>query len=149
MRYETVQQLKDDDFKRSTGVECAIFAKMLAVVETGWRAFGRPSTLSRADQLLLTLMDWREDRPQFQIGLAYGVSEASVRRIIQKLEDVLIQSKQFHWPGKKALPAGETLIAVVRVDATEQPSERPQKGTGGIPAAKRSGLPKKHRGLLT
>lgn len=151
MRYETIQHLKDDDFKRSTGVHQATFAKMLAVVEGGWRDFGRPSKLSRADQLLLTLMYfclakvWREYRTQFHIGLTYGVSEATVCRTIRKVEDVLLQSQQFHLPGKKALQSSETLIDVVLVDATEQPIERPKKDNGGITAAKRSGIPKKHR----
>lgn len=60
MRYETVQLLKVEDFKRSTGVQRSAFEKMLEVVETGLRNFGRPTKLSRADQLLMTLMYWRE-----------------------------------------------------------------------------------------
>jgi len=145
MRYETVQVLKDEDFKRSTGVQRPTFEKMLAVVETGLRAFGRPTKLSRADQLLLTLMYWREYRTEFHIGLTYGVSEATVCRTIQKVENVLIQSKQFHLPGKKALQPSDTIIEIVLVDATEQPIERPKKDNAGITAAKRSGTLKKHR----
>jgi hypothetical protein len=55
MRYETVQKLKDEEFKRSTGVQRSTFEKMLEVVEVGLRNFGRPPKLSRADQLLMTL----------------------------------------------------------------------------------------------
>ena len=145
MRYETVQALKDAEFKRSTGVQRRTFEKMLDVVEHGLRDFGRPPKLSRADQLLLTLMYWREYRTEFHIGFTYGVSEATVCRTIQKVENVLIKSKQFHLPGKKALQASEAVIEVVLVDATEQPIERPQKDNGAITAAKRSGTPKKHR----
>jgi hypothetical protein len=101
MRYETVQTLKDEEFKRSTGVRRSTFEKMLAVVRAGLRDFGRLPKLSRADQLLLTLMYWREYRTEFHIGLTYGVSEATVCRTIKKVENVLIQSKQFHLPGKK------------------------------------------------
>jgi hypothetical protein len=43
MRYETVQKLRDEDFKRSTGVQRSTFEKMLEVVETGLREFGRPT----------------------------------------------------------------------------------------------------------
>jgi len=143
MRYETVQNLKDEDFKRSTGVQRSTFAKMLEVVENGWRDFGRPPKLSRADQLLMTLMYWREYRTEFHIGLTYGVSESTVCRTIQKVEDVLIQSTQFHLPGKKALQSSDTLIEIVLVDATEQPIERPKKDNAGITAAKRSVIPKK------
>jgi hypothetical protein len=46
MRYETIQQLKDTDFKRLTGVQRETFETMLAVVEKGLRDFGRPTKLS-------------------------------------------------------------------------------------------------------
>jgi len=144
MRYETVELLSDAEFKRCTGVQRLTFEKMLEVVEAGLRDFGRPTTLKRADQLLMTLMYWREYRTQFHIGLTYGVSEATVCRTVQKIENVLIQSKQFHLPGKKALQPSDTLIEIVLVDATEQPIERPKKGKNAITAAKRSAIPKKH-----
>jgi hypothetical protein len=73
MRYETVQMLKDEEFKRSTGVQRKTFEQMLQVVEAGLRDFGRPTKLSRADQLLMTLMYWREYRTEFHIGLTYGI----------------------------------------------------------------------------
>jgi hypothetical protein len=144
MKYKTVQKLKDEDFKRSTGVQRGTFEKMLEVVEAGLRDFGRPPKLSRADQLLLTLMYWREYRTEFHIGLTYSVSEATVCRTIKKVEEVLIHSKQFHLPGKKALQPSDTVIEIVLVDATEQPIERPKKDNAGITAAKRSVIPKKH-----
>ncbi len=56
VRYKIVQEIKDEDFKRSTGVRRITFGKMLEVVETGLCDFGRPPKLSRAGQLLLTLM---------------------------------------------------------------------------------------------
>ena len=144
MRYETVQKLKDEEFKRSTGVQRNTFEKMLEVVTVGLRDFGRPTKSSRADQLLLTLMYWREYRTEFHIGLTYGVSEATVCRTIKKVENVLIQSKQFHLPGKKALQPSDTVIEIVLGDATEQPIERPKKDNAGITVAKRSVIPKKH-----
>lgn len=49
------------------------FETMLAVVEAGPGNFGKPLKLSRADQLLLTLMHWREYRMEFHIGLTYGL----------------------------------------------------------------------------
>lgn len=62
MKYETVKTLNDADFKRSTGVSRRVFAQMLQVIEKGLRSFGRPPKLSRADQLLLTLMYRRLQR---------------------------------------------------------------------------------------
>ena len=143
MRYETVQKLKDEEFKRSTGVSRAMFEKMLVVVKNGLRDFGRRPKLSRADQLLMTLMYWREYRTEFHIGLTYGVSEATVCLTIKKIEDVLMKSGEFRLPGKKALQPSDTLIEVVLIDATEQPIERPKKSNVGITAAKRSDTPKK------
>ena len=138
MRYETVKELKDTDFKRSTGVSREMFEKMLAVLQKEMRDFGRPPKLGRADQLLMTLMYWREYRTEFHIGQTYGVSEATVCRTIKKVEDVLIQSKQFHLPGKKVLQPSDTVIEIVLVDATEQPIERPKKDNAGTTVAKRS-----------
>jgi hypothetical protein len=76
--------------------------------------------------------------------LTYGVSEATVCRTIQKVENVLIQSKQFHLPGKKVLQPSDTVIEIVLIDATEQPIERPKKDNADITAAKRSSTRKKH-----
>src|ERR1700749_928044 len=132
MRYETVEKLKDEEFKRSTGVSQAVFVKMLRVVEKELGDFGRTPSLSRADQLLMTLMYWREYRTQFHIGITYGVSESTVCRTIQKVEKALMTSNEFHLPGKKKLQPSDTLIEVVLIDATEQPIERPKKSNESI-----------------
>jgi hypothetical protein len=96
MKYEIVQALKDEEFKRSTGVQRSTFEKMLKVVEAGLRDFGRPPKLNRADQLLLTLMYWREYRTEFHIGLSYGVSESTVCRTIhRKLKIFRILSERY------------------------------------------------------
>jgi len=103
MRYETVHSLSEEDFKRSTGVQRSTFDTMRQIIEQKLGNFGRPPKLSRADQLLLTLMYWREYRTEFHIGLAYGISESTVCRTIKKIENTLMQSEQFHLPNKKAL----------------------------------------------
>jgi hypothetical protein len=143
MRYETVQKLSDEDFKRSTGVSRGMFEKMLKVVKAGLRDFGRKPKLSREDQLLMTLMYWREYRTEFHIGVSYEVSEATVCRTIQKIENVLMKSGEFRLPGRKSLQPRDPLIEVVLIDATEQPIERPKKSNEGITAAKRSATRKK------
>ena len=145
MRYETIEQLKDTDFKRLTGVQRETFGLMLQVVEKGLREFGRPTKLSRADQLLMTLMYWREYRTEFHIAQSYGISEATVCRTIQKVENALVRSGKFRLPGKKTLQASDTVFEVILVDVSEQPIERPKKTKNGITAAKRSDIPKKHK----
>jgi hypothetical protein len=143
MRYETVKPLKDTDFKRLTGVQRETFEVMLQVVEAGLRGFGRPPKLSRADQLLMTRMYWREYRTEFHIAQSYGLDESTVSRTIQKIEDVLVRSGKFHLPGKKALQTSDTIFEVVLVDASEQPIERPKKVKKRILAAKNGVIPKK------
>ena len=145
MNYGTIEHLKDSDFKRLRGVQRETFEQMLAVTQKGLRDFGRPTQLSRADQLLMTLMYWREYRTEFQIAQSYGVSEATVCRTIRKVEDALVRSKKFRLPGKKALQSSDTVFEVVLVDVSEQPVERPKKAKNGMTAAKRSDIPKKHR----
>lgn len=143
MRYERIQHLRDTDFKRLTGVQRETFERMLEVVQKGLREFGRPAKLSRADQLLMTLMYWREYRTEFHIAQSYGISEATVCRTIRKVEDTLVRSGEFRLPGKKALQPGNTVFEVVLVDVSEQPIERPKKAKTGITAAKRSATRKK------
>jgi hypothetical protein len=145
MRYETIEHLKDTDFKRLTGVQRETFVQMLKVVEKSLRDFGRPTKLSRADQLLLTLMYWREYRTEFHIAQSYRISEATVCRTIHKVENALVRSGKFRLPGKKTLQASDTIFEVMLVDVSEQPIERPKKAKNGITAAKRSVIPKKHR----
>jgi hypothetical protein len=143
MRYEAIQQQKDSDFKRLTGVQRETFEEMLQVVEKGLSSFGRPPKLSRADQLLMTLMYWREYRTEFHIAQAYGVSEATVCRTIRKVEDILASSKKFRLPGKKALQPSDTVFEVILVDASEQPVERPKKARKSTTAAKSGDIPRK------
>ena len=145
MHYETIKHVKDSDFKRLTGVQRDTFDLMLKVVEKGIRNFGRPSKLIRADQLLMTLMYWREYRTEFHIAQSYGISEATVCRTIRKVENTLVRSGKFRLPGKKALQANDTVFEVILVDVSEQPVERPKKAKNGITVVKRSVTPKKHR----
>jgi len=145
MRHEKIKDYGTEKFKRLTGVKKETFTKMLGVLKTELRDFGRPPKLSRADQLLMTLMYWREYRTQFHISETYAVSEATVCRTIQKVENTLMKSGQFSLPGKKELQASETLIEVIVVDVAEQPIERPKKSKNAPTAAKRSVTLKKHR----
>ncbi len=143
MRYDHLQDLAAPDFKRLTGVRPETFTAMLAVLQREARSMGRPTKLSLADQLLLTLMYWREYRTQFHIAQAYGVSEATVCRTIVRVEQALLRSGDFRLPGKKALRQPDTQLTVVVLDATETPVERPQKNNAVPTAAKRSATPRR------
>jgi len=141
MRYEEIKNRKPADFQRLTGVKPQVFEQMLKSVQDHIHSFGRPCKLCLADQLLLTLMDWREYRTMFHVAQTYGVSEPTVHRTIVKIERALMASGQFRLPGKKALLAPEMQWQVVLVDATETPLERPQKNKGGTTAARKSATP--------
>jgi len=59
------------------------------------------------------------------------------------LENILIQSKAFSLPGKKALVKSNIKWSVVLVDVAESPVERPKKNSAGIIQAKRRSTPTK------
>ena len=138
MRYEEIKDRSAGDFQRLTGVKPQIFLQMLEALRSQLRVFGRPCKLSLADQLLLTLMYWREYRTLFHISQSYGVSEPTVHRTIVKIEKALMDSGQFRLPGKKALLESEMEWQVLLVDATETPIERPQKNRKSTTAARKS-----------
>jgi hypothetical protein len=79
MRYETIKSLKADEFKRLTGVQPETFETLLKWLMETTRVFGRPSKLSLADQLLLTLLYWREYRTLFHLRQDFGVTESTAR----------------------------------------------------------------------
>jgi len=90
-------------------------------------------------------MYWREYRTEFHIAQSYGISESTVCRTIQKVENALVRSGKFRLPSKKALQSSDTIFEIVLVDVSEQPIERPKKAKNDITAAKRSAIPKKRR----
>ncbi len=128
----------DGDFKRLTGVSRLTFGEMLAAYSATKRRFGRPPKLTYADQLLLTLMYFREYRTLFHIAKTYGISEANTCKIVHTVENALIRDKRFHLPGKKVLLQANTTISVIAVDVAESPIERPQKNSSSTTAARRS-----------
>ena len=99
---------------------------------------GGQNSLSVENQLLLTLQYWREYRTQFHIGLDFGVSEATVCRIINRVETVLVKSGRFALPGKRHLLDPEADESVVVIDVTEVAIERPKKNSVLTTAASRS-----------
>jgi len=132
MTYLQHKALKPEDFKRLCGVHQATFTQMVDVVreqvEQKKKKPGKPSKLSVEDQVLMSLEYWREDRTYFHIGQSWRVHEATVCRIVRKVENALIQAGIFQLPGKKQLLDPEAVAKLVVIDATETPVERPKKG---------------------
>lgn len=148
MHYTDLQDCNPARFKRLTGVRKETFHQMLAALQQNLSNFGRPPALCRADQLLLTLMYYREYRTQLHIAQAYNLSEGTVCRTIHKIEKALLACDTFHLPGKKVLVQPEGPLKaedVVVVDATETPIERPKKDNADTTVARRSGTRTSHR----
>ena len=64
---------------------------------------GRRPKLIIEDQVLMVIQYWREYRTYYHIGLDWGLSESAVCRTVYKIENILIKSKKFSFPGKKEL----------------------------------------------
>ena len=146
--YTKVIKLNDEKFRRKTGVKKHTFEVMVQVVKESEQVrkklSGRPNKLSYEDQVLMTLEYLREYRTYFSIGEIYEVSEANAYKIIKKVEDILIQAKEFKLPSRKEVYE-DLDIQVVVVDASEIAIERPKKTRNtGILARKRS-IPLKSR----
>jgi len=150
MKWITIQKLKPSDFRRRVGVKIATFKVMLKEVKKSnknekqkrkrrnKKNAGPKHKYGIEDQLLMTLMYWREYRTMFHIATDYGISESSVSRIIQRTEDILKKSKKFELP-KRTKPTGKAITyEVLLIDATESPIERPKKNKNHIIQERRS-----------
>lgn len=131
MRSEELSGLKEEYFKRLTGIRRLTFDKMIEILEKAnkekMKNGGSPHKLKLEDRLLMSLEYWREYRTYFHISKSYGISESACYRNIVWIENVLIKNGTFSLPGKKALSAPNTDLEIVAVDATETQIERPKK----------------------
>lgn len=132
MTYERLQQLRPSAFKRRCGVHRQTFFKLVSVLRPYLDRQGKGGgqcKLSVEDQLLVALEYWREYRTQFHIAESWGISESSVCRIVQKVENLLLQSGEFSLPGKQRVYRNAYEWSVVVVDGSQTPIERPKKTT--------------------
>ena len=131
MKWEFIQCLRDEEFRRLTGVKRTTFEKMLAILREAHQQKkargGRPNKLGVETMLLMTLEYLREYRTYFHIANSYNISESYAYKIIRWAEDTLIKSDEFHLPGKKALLKSDVSYEIVLVDASESPIDRPKK----------------------
>lgn len=131
MKFETVKGLKDDQFRRLTGVKRSTFNKMVEILKESINgrkvSSGRKKKLSIEDCLLMTLEYLREYRTYFHVSQSYGVSESTTYKIIRWVEDTLVKHPDFALPGRKALLKSDMEYEVILIDATESPIERPKK----------------------
>jgi hypothetical protein len=130
-RYEQIKELKEEDFRRLTGVKRKTFEKMVETLKEAHgrkkQRGGRPNKLCLEDMVLMALEYLREYRTYFHIGKSYGLSESNAYKGIKWVEDTLIKDGAFSLPGRKALLKSNMEYEVVLIDAAETPIERPKK----------------------
>jgi hypothetical protein len=147
MNWETISLLQGKKFRRYTGLYRRTYDEMLICVRQAKLARkkhptkGVSSTLSIEDQLLMTVMYWREYRSQGHLAVDYGISQSAVSRTIRDIEDILIKSGEFSIPGRKSLRTKDGQYEVVIVDVCESPTERPKKNKSANIVAKRNDIP--------
>ncbi len=96
MVYEKLKNLKAEEFKRFCGIKPETFDQMVKLVDQDEKLkkkTGRPAKLSLENQVLMTLEYLREYRTYFHIGQSWGLNESTAYRIITKIENILIKSK--------------------------------------------------------
>jgi len=146
MKYEKMKELSESEFRRISGVKPVTFNKMIKIIgeadntkkNSQKSAGGRPHKLSIEDRLLITLEYLREYRTYAHIAVSYWISESNTFENIRWIENVLIQSKEFKLPGKKALLKDDIEFETLLIDATESPIERPKKNNVNSIQAKKS-----------
>ncbi len=130
--FEKYKQKRPAEFTRLVGVNFGTFQIILEKLENEitryknqkpMRQRGLKSSLTIADQLLLTLIYLRQYHTFLQLGEMFSISESYAHKRYSFISKRLM--KALDLPNDKALTA-ENLKLVV--DVTEQEIERPVKG---------------------
>ena len=133
-QYDYVKILSNEEFRRLTGIKKSTFERMILLLLEAEKVqkirSGKPHKLCIEDRLLLTLEYLREYRTYFHIASSYGIHETTAIRISKRVEDILVKSKEFSLPGRKALLKSDIEYEVILIDAAESPCERPKKKSG-------------------
>ena len=149
MKYEKIQNLKDEEFRRLTGIKKKTFHEMISILEPAEKEKkkqgGRPPKLSIQDRLLMALEYLCEYRTYFHTGSSHGISESNCFQAIRWIENTLIASGKFSLPGRKALLKSDMEYETILMDVTESPIERPKKSKDIITLGKRKNILSKHK----
>jgi hypothetical protein len=127
--YLWLKKLNKKQFKRLIGVTLKVFKLMVKVIEEyeAGKTAGRKSKLSPEDKVLMTLQYLREYPSLLRLGIDWGIHESTAQRIVTKTEELLLESKDFHLPGSKAVK--ESHWDIVIIDVAEMAMERPKKNS--------------------
>jgi Helix-turn-helix of DDE superfamily endonuclease len=146
MTWQDISHLYGKKFRRATGLYRSVFEEMVSCIDnyksTQRNASNRGgvSKLSVENQVLMTVLYWREYRSQENLGLDFHITQSRVSRTIRDIEDILIKSGSFSLPGKKVLKDANSGYEVIIVDVTETPTERPKKNKNVSIVARKSDI---------
>jgi len=145
IKYQKVNKLSNEEFKRVTGVSKDTFALMLEVLTKHYRKArvkgGVKKSHTPSDQILMMLEYYREYRTYKHMAIDYNTSESTVHYTVKKIEEILLSDDRFHLPSlKKTRPTDENNIDVVVIDVTESPCERPKKSKSATTQVKRNDI---------
>ena len=138
--YYWLKELNGKQFKRLVGVTFKVYKLMVKVIEEyeAQKTAGRKSKLSPDDKVLMTLQYLREYPSLLRLSIDWGIHESTAQRIVTKTEELLLQSKDFHLPGRKVLK--ESHWDIVIIDVGETPMERPKKNSAGTTPVRRNAI---------
>jgi hypothetical protein len=88
--YEELKEMDAQTFQWVTGIDRLIFERILVHFEKMIKRKDNTITLSGADQILLTIVAHRENYKPFEMGKIYGVSANTVRRVVKRVDKLLI-----------------------------------------------------------
>jgi hypothetical protein len=135
MKWINIKDKNGSDFKRLVGIERETFDEMVIAVNKYIKknCFDpngcRPCKISIEEQVLITMIYWKEYNSMAYLGAIYGVHEATICRKIHKIENILSEHKKFKLPDKNKITKASIKGDVVIVDATEIRIERPKKNS--------------------
>jgi Helix-turn-helix of DDE superfamily endonuclease len=138
--YLWLKKLNKKQFKRLVGVTLKVFKLMVKVIEEyeAQKTAGRKSKLSPEDKVLMTLQYLREYPSLLRLSVDWGIHESTAQRIVTKTEELLLESKDFHLPGRKAVK--ESHWDIVIIDVAEMAMERPKKNSAGTTQVRRNDI---------
>lgn len=129
MKYWQARKLSSREFKRLCGVKHQTFRLMVRLVKAQQKQkkkTGRPTKLIPEDQILITLQYWREYRTYFHLSKDWKIAESTVCRLVRKIENILIKSRNFSLSGKKKLLDSSRSENLIVMDVMESPIEKPR-----------------------
>jgi hypothetical protein len=146
IRFSELIKMSREEFTRYCGVTKEAFHKIIQVVHKariGKR--GHKTKLLVPDQILLTLLYWREYRTFYHLGQDFGISESAAWRTVQRIEKILIECGEFSLPSKRNLYQERSDKITVVIDVVETEVERPKKNRVSTIAGSKNAIPLRRR----